>query len=204
VFSLIPKSTSGSFDVAMLWQDSLRRAMFSRFLLLEIKKGDPEMAFAGALLQDMAIPLLLKIKKNEYGNVLDKLLKSNNTRLSVLEREAFGWDHAEAAGLMGKGWKLPEPLISITEKHLDIEGTSKNFDSQPEEAVVALSAFLPVVSNPKWEERETFYKHFNSILLGKERVISTVFGKVDMEFEQYARIIQVAVPKVSLFSFVDV
>ena len=47
VFSLIPKSRGGNFDVNALWQDSLRRAMFSRFALLDLKKGVGHYCSAG-------------------------------------------------------------------------------------------------------------------------------------------------------------
>src|SRR3972149_2308599 len=60
VFSLMPNPKCGPFDLKSLWQDSLRRALFARAMarLLGIKDG--EEAFAAALLQDMAVPLLAK------------------------------------------------------------------------------------------------------------------------------------------------
>ncbi|MDR0703725.1 MAG: HDOD domain-containing protein [Planctomycetaceae bacterium] len=203
VFSLIPKSKTGSFDVAMLWQDSLRRAMFSRFLLLELKKGDPEMAFAGALLQDMAIPLLLKKMTSGYSTVLEQLAQSPQTRLSTLEHKAFGWTHADAGAVLGKNWKLPTPLVELIENHLKIEEQISKFNQQPEQAIVALSALLPSVVEPDWNERSDFDKFFNQILPEKSKLLTKIFDKVDREFEQYAMIIQIAKPKKTLFSYLD-
>ena len=60
VFSLIPNPKFGPFDLKNLWQDSLRRAVFSRLLGKILKLPNSEDLFAAALLQDMAIPLLLK------------------------------------------------------------------------------------------------------------------------------------------------
>ncbi|MDR0611507.1 MAG: HDOD domain-containing protein [Planctomycetaceae bacterium] len=203
VFSLIPKSKTGSFDVTMLWQDSLRRAMFSRFLLLELKKGDPEMAFAGALLQDMAIPLLLKKKTNDYSVLLEQLAQSPETRLSKLENDAFGWNHADAGAVLGKNWKLPEPLIELIENHLKIEEQTGKFGQQPEQAIVSLSALLPSVVEPSWCDRADFNKYFNQILPEKAKLLTSIFDKVDREFEQYATIIQIAKPKKTLFNYLD-
>jgi len=135
VFSLIPKSKSGAFEVGMLWQDSLRRAMFARFLLLEMKRGDSEMAFAGALLQDMAIPLLMKVKSTQYSYVLGDLAKNRTKRLSELEDEFFSWNHADAALILGQHWKLPEILIDLTSNHLKAEEASADFAANPERAV---------------------------------------------------------------------
>jgi HD-like signal output (HDOD) protein len=204
VFSLIPKSKTGSFDVTMLWQDSLRRAMFSRFLLLELKKGDSaEMAFAGALLQDMAIPLLLKKKANDYSAVLEQLAKSPHTRLSHLENETFGWNHADAGALLGKNWKLPEQLVNLIENHLKIEEFVDNFGKQPEQAIVSLSALLPSVTESVWNERADFDKFFQRLFPGKTGLLTNIFDKVDREFEQYAMIIQITKPKKPLFNYLD-
>ena len=203
VFSLIPKSKNGSFDVGLLWQDSLRRAMFARFLLLETKKGDPEMAFAGALLQDMAVPLLLKAKAADYGHVLDTLEKNPGKRLSELEEEFFGWTHADAALVLGQLWKLPESLTDLTTGHLHTEKTPEDFDQHPERAVVSLSALLPSVIQKDWEDRTPFVDSFEACFPGKSQTFVSLFDRVDREFDQYAALLQITPPKQSLFTYID-
>ena len=203
VFSLIPRSKTGSFDVGMLWQDSLRRAMFARFLLLDVKKGDMEMAFAGALLQDMAIPLLLKVKAADYGPLLDSLPKNKTKRLSELEEEFFGWTHADASLILGQHWKLPEILVDLTSNHLKAEEASADFHCHPERAVVALSALLPSVAQADWEDRKLFTSTFETCFPGKSRLFVTLFDRVDREFNQYAALLQLAPPKQSLFTYID-
>jgi len=203
VFSLIPRNKTGSFDVAVLWQDSLRRAMFARYLLLETKKGDPEMAFAGALLQDMAVPLLLKLKPAEYGHVLDSLAKTQDKRLSELEDEYFGWTHADANFVLGQHWKLPELLIDLTSNHLKAEESATEFDQYPERAVVALSALLPSIVQPDWIDRPLFLTTFETCFPGKAQLFASLFDRVDREFDQYAALLQIAPPKQSLFTYID-
>lgn len=203
VFSLIPKSKDGLFDVGMLWQDSLRRAMFVRFLLLETKKGDPEMSFAGALLQDMAVPLLLKVKPADYGRVLNALAQNKGKRLSELEDEYLGWTHADAALVLGQHWKLPEMLADLTSNHLFVEKTAADFDQHPERAVVALSALLPSVTQTEWEDRALFTKTFETCFPGRSQLYSSLFERVDKEFDQYANFLQIAMPKQSLFTYLD-
>ena len=203
VFSLIPKSKHGSFEVGLLWQDSLRRAMFARFLLLESKKGDAEMAFAGALLQDMAVPLLLKVKAADYGQVLDALAKSKGKRLSELEEEYFGWTHADAALILGQHWKLPDVLTDLTTNHLCAAKTSAEFDQHPERAVVALSALLPSVIQADWADRALFTSSFETCFPDKPQLFATLFDRVDREFDQYAALLQIDPPKQSLFTYID-
>jgi HD-like signal output (HDOD) protein len=203
VFSLIPKSKTGSFDVGMLWQDSLRRAMFARFLLLEIRKGDAEMAFAGALLQDMAVPLLLKVKAADYGHILDSLAKSPGKRLSALEEEYFGWNHADASLILGQYWKLPDILVDLTGNHLKAGEAATTFDPHPERAVVALSALLPSVAHTDWEDRAQFVDSFTACFPGNFQLFATLFDRVDREFDQYAALLQITPPKQSLFTYID-
>src|SRR3954470_17578644 len=66
VFSLMPNPKCGPFDLKSLWQDSLRRALFSRDFGKLMGLKDFEDLFAGALLQDMAIPLLAKEQPARY------------------------------------------------------------------------------------------------------------------------------------------
>jgi HD-like signal output (HDOD) protein len=204
VFSLIPKSKGSGFDVGGLWQDSLRRAMFARFLLTEFKKGDAEMAFAGALLQDMAIPMLLKLRPTGYDDLIERYIKdTTGTRLSILEDERFGWNHAQAGGILGRTWKLPHLLTLIIEEHTEVEELAKSFDSNCEEAAVAISALLPSDSREDWTEAEIFVKYFKSMLPGKSDLLKNLLGKVDREFDQYASIIQIGKPKRKLMDYAD-
>jgi HD-like signal output (HDOD) protein len=203
VFSLIPKSKSNKFDVALLWQDSLRRAMFTRYLLHELKQGDAEIAFAGALLQDMSIPVLLKLKHTEYDGILDTAAKSADARLSDLEQQKFGWNHANAGFLLGQHWRLPELLTELIGSHLDIEHVTDGFEQHPEKSVVSLSALLPSVTKEEWNEQEKFKKFFNAFCPGSRRLASMLFDRVDHEFESAAALLQLSMPKQPLFDYLD-
>ena len=203
VFSLIPRTKTASFDVGMLWQDSLRRAMFARFILLETKKGDAEMAFAGALLQDMAIPILLNAKTVDYGHLLDSLLTNKTERLSELEMKSFNWNHAEASYVLGQHWKLPEMLVDLTSNHLKVEETAGDFKNHPERAVVSLSSLLPSVTRAEWNERKRFIDAFETCFPGDSRLFTSLFERVDREFNEYAPILQIAPTKQPLFTYID-
>ena len=203
VFSLIPKTKTGAFDVGMLWQDSLRRAMFARFLLLETKRGDAEMAFAGALLQDMAVPILLNAKTVDYSPLLETLVKSKTQRLSELEMEFFNWNHADANYVLGQHWKLPEMLVDLVANHLNIEEASANFKTRPECAVVALSSLLPSVARAEWNERGSFIAAFETCFPGDSRLFTSLFERVDSEFGEYAALLQLPPVKQTLFTYID-
>ena len=203
VFSLVSKSKTGTFEIGMLWQDSLRRAMFARYLLLETQRGDAEMAFAGALLQDMAVPLLLKVKAADYEHIMASLSKHQGERLSNLENEFFGWNHADASFVLGQHWKLPEILVDLTSNHLKVEEAATNFSQHPERVVVVLSALLPSVSQAGWEDRNLFTSIFESCFPGNPKLFATLFDKVDKEFDEYASLLQIATPHQNLFAYID-
>jgi hypothetical protein len=86
VFSLVPNPKFGPFDLKCLWQDSLRRAVFARSLGRELKVANSEDLFAAALLQDMAIPLLLKALPEQYEALVNRRT-NEKLRLSSLEKE---------------------------------------------------------------------------------------------------------------------
>jgi HD-like signal output (HDOD) protein len=199
VFSLIPNPRGSTFSVKNLWQDSLRRAMFARLICLKLGGGDPEEAFAAALLQDMAIPLLLKELSEDYVDLLNQLAENKgNVRLSSLEKEHFGWDHADAAGVMGSEWGLPEKLRLLLAQHLEIEKYIDNPREHSEQVAVALSAFLPTTTLEGWAERERFEHYLEKILPGEMKKLDDMFAQVDEEYAQFAAILQLTQPKVSL------
>ncbi|MGL6226802.1 MAG: HDOD domain-containing protein [Thermoguttaceae bacterium] len=201
VFNLIPKGKIGDFNVTFLWQDSFRRAMFARFLLMELRKGDPEIAFAGSLLQDMAIPLLLKKCGDPYVALLGQLGSDDSVRLSTLEQQNFGWTHADAARVIGKNWKLPDQLSGLLGNHLHVEECLSRQPDNWEQLAVSLSALLPSVVKETWTEREMFEQYYSMITSSKPAPLEHYFSKVDKEFDQYATIIQVTRPKKQLMEY---
>ncbi|MCL2347569.1 MAG: HDOD domain-containing protein [Planctomycetaceae bacterium] len=202
VFSLIPKTDNSIFDVKQLWQDSLRRALFARMIVSRLR-GDVEVTFVGALLQDMAIPVLLKKKPNQYTTLIHTLGKNPDKRLSELEQEELGWTHAEAAEIMCRSWKIPQNLASLIANHTKFEPYMEEPAKNPEQLAVSLSALLPSVVNLKWGEQEKL-KHAMDVLFPMSpTMLNDVFVQVDKEFELYAVVLQIPKPKVALVDMIS-
>ncbi len=104
------------------------------------------------LLQDMAVPLLAKEKPQDYLAMLDERAKTGR-RLSELEQEKFGFQHAEVAGAMARGWKMPEEFALLLESHTDLESLLPTKDKNHGKIAVALSAYLPSCSVSTWTEQ---------------------------------------------------
>jgi HD-like signal output (HDOD) protein len=199
VFSMIPNPRCGWFDLRSLWQDSLRRALFARQMGRTLGMKDAEETFAAALLQDMAVPLLTKEVPQAYTRLFEARSESaNRVRLSRLEKHVFGWDHADAAGLMARRWALPEEFAVLIENHLGIEKFAATPDREPAKTSVSLSALLPTSGDERWTEQGPFEDYYEAITPPAAETVRETLAKVDEEFAEFAPVLRIAVPKVSL------
>jgi HD-like signal output (HDOD) protein len=196
VFSLMPNPKCGPFDLKSLWQDSLRRALFARACgkLLGLKEAED--LFAGALLQDMAIPLLAKEQPARYLKLLEGR-HEGETRLSDLERQEFGWTHAEAAGYMARQWSLPEEFAQLIEAHTKLNQFLTEGCKDPGKVSVALSALLPANHDDQWFEREKFLAAYQQ-LTGNKKPVEELFTQIDKEFTEFAPVMKLATPTKTL------
>lgn len=197
VFSLMPNPKCGPFDLKSLWQDSLRRALFARAMgrLLGLKEA--EELFSAALLQDMAVPLLAKVAPDAYARLLGAR-KQTGIRLSVLERTAFGWTHAEAAGIMARQWNLPDNFAVLIEGHLDDEHSVADRTDRPGHVAVSMSALLPALVDSTWQECELLEGHYNRLCPAGQMPLVDLLSQIDREFTDFAPILKMASPSKSL------
>ena len=197
VFSLIPNPKFGPFDLKNLWQDSLRRAVFARSLGREIRLPNAEDLFAAALLQDMAIPLLLKALPEQYEGLVERRSKER-VRLSSLEKDLFGWDHAQAAAALCRNWRLPEEFAVLIERHpaLDelLEGPTPRIDA----VCVALASLLPSCLDEQWDDAEEFFDGIERITQDRTFDLHQLMTEVDQSFEEFAPVLKIQVPEKSL------
>lgn len=197
VFSLMPNPKCGPFVLKSLWQDSLRRALFSRAFAKLLGIKEPEEQFAAALLQDMAVPLLAKENSKSYVELLEAR-NNGHVRLSHLEKTAFGWTHSEAAGLMARQWNLPEAFADMIESHHDVEQHTANCKSHPGKAAVALSALLPSVADPEWCECSLFEKYYEKTSPSGGPTVLELLTQLDEQFVGFAPVLKVSNPSKSL------
>lgn len=202
VFSLVPNPKFGPFDLKCLWQDSLRRAVFARSLGREIKVPNSEDLFAAALLQDMAIPLLLKALPEQYEALVQRR-STEKMRLSSLEKEMFGWDHAQAAAALCRNWRLPEEFAVLIERHpaLDelLDGPTPRIDA----ACVALASLLPTCKDEQWDEETEFLNGIERVSQNRTIDLLQLMASVDASFEEFAPVLKVNVPEKSLSNWLS-
>ncbi|MGW8257524.1 MAG: HDOD domain-containing protein [Thermoguttaceae bacterium] len=200
VFSLTPNPKCGPFELNSLWQDSLRRALFARSMAKILGIKDPEDVFAVALLQDMAVPILAK----EASQIYAKLLESRNggqVRLSYLEKQLFGWCHAEAAGYMAEHWNLPEVFSELLRSHTKIDELASGAHKEPGKLSVAFSALLPSVADPNWVECRPFETFYEQMTPDDKPTIADLLAKIDREFADFAPVMRLPAPEKTLVDF---
>lgn len=198
VFSLMTNPKCGPFDLKSLWQDSLRRALFARFIAKLLEMKDAEDVFAAALLQDMAIPILAKESPQLYANLLESR-KQGQFRLSALETQLFGWTHAQAAAMMTRHWNLPDAFANLIESHTAIEKFIDQPREAPDKVAVAMSALLPTIADPGWTECQQFESNYEKIVPGNSPTIMELLSQTDTEFDHFAPFMKLATPAKSLF-----
>ena len=193
VFSLMPNPKCGPFDLKSLWQDSLRRGLFARAMGKLLGMKDAEDLFAAALLQDMAVPLLAKELPEAYEEMLTGR-SAGRARLSELEKERFGWSHAEAAGVMARGWSLPEEFAVLIEHHADLDELLAAPEREPAKLAVGLSSLLPSAADPDWGERDEFDRIYTELRGNESQEVTELLGQIDGEYEEFAPVLKLSVP----------
>ena len=197
VFSLVPDPKFGPFDLKKLWQDSLRRAVFARILGRGLKLDNAEDLFAAALLQDMAIPLLLKELPEHYEGLIQRR-SEGRLRLSQLERELFGWDHAQAAAALVRNWRLPEEFATLIERHPNLGQLLASKPPKLDAACVALASLLPSCQDTQWHERLAFETGWQQLVAEARLAPNAIISEADATFEDFAPIMKLPIPQRSL------
>lgn len=201
VFGLIPNPRVGDFNLNALWQDSLRRAIFARLLGRALKVPDADDLFAGALLQDMAIPLLLEQAAESYVPIIERRANEQR-RLSIVEREAFGWDHAEAAALVARNWNLPERFVEVIEMHTQLQPLLEAGRPAHRQACVAVASLLPSATDEEWEERIEFIYAFEALSEGAAD-LKEILSQTDSEAEDFSPLLRLPAPQRTLLSWIE-
>lgn len=197
VFSVVPNPKFGPFDLKNLWQDSLRRAVFARLLGRRLKLQNSEDLFAAALLQDIAIPMLLKSLPEQYEQLIQRR-SADKMRLSSLERELFGWDHAEAAAALVRSWHLPEEFAVLIERHPSLEELLSTNPPKLDASCVALAALLPTCKDEDWSELNEFADGLEKLCPGSTAKLTELLEQTDKQFTDFAPMLKLPCPPMSL------
>lgn len=105
----LPGQVPPALNLQDFWRVSARRAVLAKGLADLVVPVHANLSFSAGFLQDLSVPLLISGRTKDYGPVLTDVL-SQKKDLHTMERDAFGWDHADVSGLVCLDWELPDDL----------------------------------------------------------------------------------------------
>lgn len=99
------------------WRTSARRACLARGIATQVRPAESIECFTAGLLQDMAIPVLARSHADRYPALFAEAEADPAIHLEELERDAFGYDHAQVGAVMAETWALPDGLVTAIASH---------------------------------------------------------------------------------------
>lgn len=135
VKDVLPSDELQNFDVRQFWLSAAMRATLARVLAQNLHPATQAESFTAGLLQDIAVPVLVSVKRNTYCAIYEEWKKGSDSRLDILEKESFGYDHQTVGALMIEEWNLPEYLARMISAH---HNWDNNTEVEPAVRLVSL------------------------------------------------------------------
>lgn len=118
VSQALPTVSQSGFESRVFWRTAAMRAAAAATVAAVVDPARRSEHFTGALLQDMAQPLLVHSHHN-YGDLLSRW-QGRHHGLVHAEAEHLGWTHVDAGTAMCEAWSFPAGLtraISLHHQH---------------------------------------------------------------------------------------
>lgn len=117
VKKMLAANPTEDFDMNEFWIAAARRASLARRACSIVAPRDSAEAMTVGLLQDLAVPVLARVRRGEYVRVYDQWRHDSSSELVEMEREAFGFDHAQVGSLIAREWELSERMADLILHH---------------------------------------------------------------------------------------
>lgn len=119
----VSSTASPGFDMNRFWTVAAWRASTAALLSKRVDRARSSENFSAALLEDIAIPLLVANKPG-YSKTLSDW-QNGAGELADLEMAAYGWSHKTVAGWLFDEWGFPESLRdAVTDQGVPEAGTA--------------------------------------------------------------------------------
>lgn len=182
VFSTTFDPRCEAFQVDVFRRDSLRRGIGARLLGKCFHVDAPDELFTAGLLQDLAVPLLVKHCPAVYERLLSE--RHHAERLSALEQRKWGWSHADAAALLLEHWNLPAHTVELVRTHTQIASLVQQPHPRLDACAVALSALLPSVYDEAWRDAQAMEDYYNQLRDSRAPSFAEFTSDLDAEFSE--------------------
>lgn len=151
VFSMFEPRKLAGLTVAGLWRHSMNCSSMARRVALaeKLSKETTEHVCTAAFLHDIGKLLMANERPESYRKVSD-LTANELLPTFAAEEEVFGFNHAEAGGILLSRWNLPEFVVDTVLWHHDPTGV--NSSSMPS-AIVHVTNFFEHKQNDEAGEQ---------------------------------------------------
>lgn len=103
-------------DLRQFWRHSVGVGLVAKLLAVRLHDPSPERFFVSGLLHDIGRLVLYKQVPASAGASLAEAAATGRHLVDV-ERELFGFDHAELGGMLLRKWRFPESLEQAVWRH---------------------------------------------------------------------------------------
>ena len=128
VFAGIPESM---VNMDQFWRHSLATGLAARLLATSQREASLERFFVAGILHDIG-RLVMYLRAPEVSLELLDRCRSTGELMHRVERERFGFDHAEVGGALLRRWKIPPRVAEPVERHHNC----KKAEQYPREASI--------------------------------------------------------------------
>jgi HD-like signal output (HDOD) protein len=119
----VSSTVAAGFDLNRFWTVAAWRASAAALLSKRVDRPRSSENFSAALLEDIAVPLLVANKPGYPKTLQD--WQNGAGELADLEMAAYGWSHRTVAGWLFDEWGFPDSLRNaVTDEGSPEEGTA--------------------------------------------------------------------------------
>ena len=104
--------------VREFWRHQLLCAALARQLQARRREGGEEIAYMAGLLHDVGRLVMLVRLRLEYEELLQRPAAEDEP-ITALERERFGFDHAQVGAALLQRWSVPGRIVRAVQQHVD-------------------------------------------------------------------------------------
>ncbi len=171
-------------DYRDIWRHGVTTGAVASELAIMAGYSEPEEVFTCGLLHDLGKFVLTVLHPETYAEVIVARCRKGGL-LTVHERDAFGFDHAEAGAALADAWNFPAHLVS------SIGGHHATSIESPEIGLVALADYLANLLDPASQDLGfdamlvSDRKFYDAAGLGREKVEGSL-GKLRAVIESAA------------------
>ena len=114
----------GSVDLTGFWDASTKIAQLSAYFARELGVANLDEAHTFALFRDCGVPVLMG-RFPDYGRSIGVEAPHAASDVTLLERERYGVDHAEASAALARSWHMLPQVWSPIAVHHGVEAEAR-------------------------------------------------------------------------------